>query len=468
MRLSSTFFATILSGILLSCGGSPSGSNVSRGSGTAAISVSLSDPATCAAPQGSYSHIYLTIADVRGNASATASPSDPGWVDLTPNLISNPVQIDMIGSSATQCTLAPLASGTQIQPATFQQFRVLLLDNTQGTRIANNNCATAANCVVLASNSSIQTIGLTNEAQTGIVVPSSQIESGNFPVQLNENKTLHLTVNSCASVVMLSNSQWRLKPALFAGLDVAKSISGKLVDGVSSATISGGTSVVTLQQADASGVDRVLQATLPDSAGNFSFCSVPSGTYDVVAIAINGLGIAYTSTVTTGVQPGSSLGNVPLFQQSGSNQSPATVAGQITTASSTGGTSADLSVSALQSLTIATKPFSFTVPQMSTASPTLSIATAVGSSCPSNTQCATYSLRLPLGAPYIGAFSTSTSGTSYSVASGQTTSLVDAQAFIPGSGNVADCSPSDLSNAISNLSAGNTTSAPTLTFTGCQ
>jgi hypothetical protein len=73
------------------------------------VQVTLSDPATCASPQGPFSHIYVTVTDVLIHQSSTASDNDPGWVDLTPNLKSNPVQVDLLGA-ANQCFLAQLGS----------------------------------------------------------------------------------------------------------------------------------------------------------------------------------------------------------------------------------------------------------------------------------------------------------------------------------------------------------------------
>src|SRR3954466_4780556 len=110
--------ATIVVGTSCSGGGGGGGTGPSKQTGTGTVNVALNDPATCAAPQGPYSHVYLTIADVRANTSATALPTDPGWVDLTPNLSATPVQIDLIGNGALQCTLPLISTGVQVVPAT--------------------------------------------------------------------------------------------------------------------------------------------------------------------------------------------------------------------------------------------------------------------------------------------------------------------------------------------------------------
>jgi len=88
------------------------------GSGTGAISTMISDPATCATPNGPFSHVYVTITDVKAHTSSTANDSDSGWVDLTPNLKNAPKQVDLLGLANNQCFLASLGDAQQIQAGT--------------------------------------------------------------------------------------------------------------------------------------------------------------------------------------------------------------------------------------------------------------------------------------------------------------------------------------------------------------
>src|SRR5215472_1447601 len=61
--------------ILSGCSGS---SNTPMNSSMGAINVMVSDPATCSAPQGQFSHIFVTITDVEINSSASAGSNDSG------------------------------------------------------------------------------------------------------------------------------------------------------------------------------------------------------------------------------------------------------------------------------------------------------------------------------------------------------------------------------------------------------
>src|SRR5512144_2287671 len=237
--------------IIVSCGGGSDTQTISRVMTSSTVNVTVSDPATCAPPQGPYSHIYLTIADVRANTSATATGTDTGWVDLTPNLKSSPVQIDLLSNSAIQCSLPALATGTPVTSANFQSINVILLDNSSGGKVANNRCGAVANCVVLATNNSVEAIAISGESQSGISVPPAQIANGSFTVGSNQTKTLNLSVDSCASLVVQADGQLRLKPVIFAGdTSLASSIAGRVVDGNNLGMITGGNVVVALEQKD--------------------------------------------------------------------------------------------------------------------------------------------------------------------------------------------------------------------------
>lgn len=457
------FLAAVVAALFVVGCGSSSGSSNSM----ASISTSVSDPATCGAPQGPFSHVYVTITDVEIHQSADAAPGDAGWVDLTPSLKSNPKQVDLLAAANNQCFLATLGSNTEIQPGTYQQIRVFLAAN--GTTVAGNQCDVAANCVMLTSDPSNtpHALQLSSESQTGIKIPSGQIAGGKFQVAAGDVKDLNIDFNACASIVVQGNQQYRLKPVLHgaeASLTSA-SIQGMVVDGSTGVAIVGGNTVVALEQNDGTGVDRVIMETVTDSTGQFVFCPVPAGTtYDVVVAAINGAGTAYAATVITGVQSGNSLGHVPLTTAG----APASITGQITTSTGSAGTAADLSLSALQPITENSVTVMITTPLAQQSAATATLTTATGASCPANTDCASYTLSVPASNPSVGAFSTSGNQTPGPPASGAVNYTADAVAFAPGSSSTLDCSPSDLQTSPIAVTAGNSFTAATLFFKGCQ
>jgi hypothetical protein len=450
------------------------GSSTSKSSNTMAnVSTSISDPATCGPPQGPFSHVYVTIADIEIHQSASAAPGDPGWIDLTPSLKSAPKQVDLLAAANNQCFLATLGSATEIQPGTYQQIRVFLAAN--GTAVAGNQCGVADNCVMLTSDPSNTPypIDLSSESQTGIKIAPGQMAGGQFQVAAGNVKDLNIDFNACESIVVEGHGKYRLKPVLHgseAGLN-SDSIQGTVVDGATGAAIVGGNTVVALETNDGTGVDRVIMETVTDANGNFVFCPAPSGTFDVVVSAINGAGTAYAATVITGVQAGNALGKVPMTAAA----APASINGQITTSTGSAATSADLSLSALQPIVLVTSaPLLITTPLAQQSAATATLTTAAGASCPAKTDCVSYTLSVPAANPSVGVFSSSGNQTPAPPASGAVNYTVDAIAFLPGAASLLDCSPSDMrtsqtsTNGALVVTAGTSVTAATLTFTGCQ
>ncbi len=448
---------------LISCGG-----GIRNSMRSATVQLSVSDPATCAAPQGPFSHVFVTITDVRIHQSNSASDTDAGWVDLTPNLAESPVQVDLLGA-ATQCFLKMLGS-SEIQPGAYQQIRILLADHS--TTMGGNQCGGNANCVILASDPmNPQPLELTSESKTGIKIPPGQIAGGKFVVAAGDSKDLDLDFNACSSIVRQGNGGYRLKPVLHAGeVGLQAGISGTVIDTATQTHIVGGNTVVALEQNDGSGVDRVVMETVADSNGTFSFCPVSTGTYDVVVTAINGAGVAYSATVIAGVQSGAALGTVPLTAA----LVPTSVTGTITTSTGSAAASADLSLSALQSVTASGNSSLVTVPLAAQSASTATLMTTPGVACPTNTACVTYTLALPAGNPSIGAFSSSGHQAPAPPAPGLVHYRLDAAAFVPGSAGQPDCNPSAVQTSQTSssgpltVSPGMSVTAATLTFTGCS
>ena len=122
--------------------------------------------------------------------------------------------------------------------------------------------------------------------------------------------------------------------------------------------------------------------TVADNSGLFSFCPVTAGTYDIVAVAVNGKQVAYGATVITGVQPGNALGTVPLVAQTETGTAPGSITGQITTSTGTAATAADIRLSALQAIS---RGMLVTVPLPTQSAGAANVTTAAGTTCPANT-----------------------------------------------------------------------------------
>jgi hypothetical protein len=457
-------------------------STTTPGSTASQVSVMISDPATCRSPSGPYSHVYVTITDVRANVNDSTGDDDSGgdedsggggqnsgWVDLTPNLVKSPKQIDLLGEANDGCFLAALGDAQQLQAGTYRQIRIILAPDD--ATVAHNACGNSANCVVLASDSSVHPLELSSEAKTGIKIPSSHIAGGGFTIGPGQTKDLDIDIIACESIVHHGHGKYRLKPVLHAGevSATSTSINGKVLDGKTGDPVNGSV-LVAVEQKDTGGVDRIQRATLARGDGSFVFCPLPAGTYDVVIVGTRADGALYEPSIITGVSVGSTTGEVDLYAISSAAHSSATLAGKVTSQNnSNAGSVTDVELSVLATLHGSTYTIPL-APSTTQNAATLTVETAPPDStltCPMNTYCADYSMAVSAGSANVGAWTTG--GTKLTPNTTLATYKIDGMASVPSSGGVLDCSPSEMTTPAFTLAAGGVdVSVPTIGFTMCQ
>jgi hypothetical protein len=429
----------------------------------------LSDPATCSGPTGPFAHVYITITDVQANVNSTAGDSDSGWTDLTPGLSSQPKQVDLLGQANPQCFLATLGDTQQLQAGTYQQIRLILADNN--ATVANNACGSSTNCVMLSSDSSVHQLLLSSESKTGLKIPSGQIASGGFAIAAGQTKDLDIDFNTCASIVTEGNGQYRLKPVLHAGevSTTSTSINGKVLDKATGNPVNGQV-LVAIEQPDSTGVDRIVMATLAAGDGSFVFCPIPSGSYDVVIVGETSGGTAYQPSIVTGVANGQTTGTVDLYPAQLGTSGAVQISGAVTSQNSANqATIADAQVSALETAPAGGATYTIPLlPNIQQTTATLALETAAASSCATGTDCVSYSMMLPAGGPYIGAYSAN--GAALSQSAPLAAYVLDGTAFVQSSGGTADCTPSEQKTQTYALTQTGSfvISVQTLAFTQCQ
>lgn len=458
--------------------GCNSGSNTPSTPQVTTVKTTISDPAACQTPNGEFAHVYVTVTDVQASTNGNAGPGDSSFVDLTPTLKAGaPMQIDLLGQANNNCFLASLGSTSELPAGNYQQLRIMLAPDSAAGAVAQNACGSFANCVIL-SDGSTHDLALSSEAKTGLKIPSGQIENGQFVVGTGQTEDLDIDFNTCSSIIKEGNGQYRLKPVLHAGevSTTSTSINGTILSSQTNKPIVGGTVVVAVEQMDQSGVDRVLMTTIADPVtGGFVFCPLMAGTYDIVAVGVDGNGVAYSAGVETGLQPGNAAGNIPLVPSA----VQATINGLITTQNgASGATSADVRVSTLQQATAS--GLLITVPLLPAQNPTAGeYETATGSSCPAGTDCTSYTLQVPASWPNTGAYAPTGALFTQAIALPVTDSIgVRAE----NTDGTPDCSTSEIRITTMipggvgsgipqgplTLTPGGITTAATAAFTGCN
>jgi hypothetical protein len=476
----STLFLVVVGLLLLLWTGCGADVQITSNPPLGRISVSISDPPVCRVPLGNFKNVYVTVRSVQAHISSTATDAMPGWEELAPQLAAQPMQIDLLASPAGGgCTLAQLGRNVGLPVGSYQQIRLILVSNNPapGEPVpANNACGSQGlNCVVLSDNS-IHRLELSSQANTGLKIPPGQIVGGPIRVTEGQHVDLNIDFNTCASIIRQGNGQFRLRPTLTAGQvsTVNTAISGQVVDTTTQQPVAGATVVVAVEQPDADGVDRVVMQTAADANGNFIFCPLPTGTYDVVAVAVSG-NVAYGPTVLLNVPAGTAAGLIPVTPQTGASTAQGTLQGVVSSAGAAGGISIDAAMSALQSVALpggATRPV--TIPTLPGSTETVAtVATPQNVVCPANTFCEQYTLNLPASNPSVGNFSMA--GTTFAgPAAGDVLFTLDARAFATMSGGTPTCSPSrlttdkDQADQPLKLAGGTSVTPKTLSFTGCS
>jgi len=451
------------------------------------VNVSLSDPPSCMPPNGQFVHVYITVRSVQANISSNAGDGDSGWQELAPQLANAPMQIDLFSAPQTTCVLAQLGSNS-LPVGSYQQIRLILVSNTPGAADAvpsQNACAgNGFNCVQL-EDGTFHELQLSSEAKTGLKIPPGQIVGGPLTVTAGQSVDLNIDFNACISIVHEGNGKFRLKPTLTAAQVSANNsgIGGQVMDSVSKAPIKGSVQVA-IEQQDASGVDRIMMQAVADSNGNFRFCPLPTGTFDIVIVAIGPANVPYNATAVLNVPNGTNLGTVPLVAETGAT-APAQLQGVVTATSGTATVSIDATLSALQTvpsggantrqitIPLQTIPATNATPEVdSTGIISVDSTANCPMSAPKNANCANYTLVVPASNPSVGLFSAS--GFTYSTpATGDVLFTVDAHAALPMSGGVPDCMPSEqmaskdaMGNPLKVMPA-TTTNVAEIDFTGC-
>ena len=434
------------------------------------VSIVISDPAACKASGGPFTHVYVTIADIKASTNADAAANDPSFVDLTPGLSAAPQQVDLLGQADSKCFLTSLGVGQQVAAGDYQQVRIFLAPDSQASGISNNACgASYANCLVLTDNS-LHDLVLPSAANQGIQLAANRLINGGLALNAGDQPYIDLNVDVCSSILATADGQYEFNPIVHAGIipSAGSTISGTVVNSKTGQPLSGGNVVVALEQKDAAtGIDRILMRTAAGSDGTFILCPVPQGTYDLVAVGVDGASVSYSAGVETGIQSGQLAGKIPLVP--GSQQG--TLEGLITTQGTGGnplGVSLAVQADALQQ--IATNGTTITVPLLPRQSPyNEAMLTVDGSNCGPGGDCTPFAMQLPTSGPNVVACSEQT--VQFKQQKGRTAAYTaESVAAIPGTGSAAACSAASLRapNGPVTVGAGETAMTSAIKFTQCQ
>src|SRR5260370_13147874 len=256
---------------------------------------------------------------------------------------------------------------------------------------------------------------------TGLKIPPGQLLGGPIQVMAGQSVDLNIDFNACASIVLEGNGTYRLKPTLTAGQVSADNsgIGGQAVDSLTKAPIVGKV-LVAIEQTDKMGIDRIVMQAAADANGNFRFCPLPTGTFDIVIDAVNSNNVPYNATVVLNVPNGTNLNTIPLIAETGAT-APAVLQGFVTATKGASAATADVTLAALQTVspggTSASRQITIPLESIHATRATPAVDSTESISVESNTKCPTespfnancnqYTLVVPASNPNVGVFSSS-------------------------------------------------------------
>lgn len=281
--------------VLAACGGGSGGNGgqtnaIKTG---ATLGVMLTDAPACG-----FDAVYVTVRQARIHRSEDAEEDVDGWTDVN---IDPPRKINLL--DLNNGVAAALGEGP-IGPGTYQQFRLVLVQNDGGT---------LANSVVLS--------GTTTE------LPLETKKSGiklvhEFTVGINERADVLLDFDACKSVVKRGHGHrhdnedgkgtYFLKPVIKITPFLVNASTGtgtgtSSIQGVIAPTLLGSNVAISAQRNG-----TIVQSTAPNQyTGEFTLARLDSGEYDLVVTAdghatalIRGVpASSSTATIGTSAQP---------------------------------------------------------------------------------------------------------------------------------------------------------------------
>ncbi len=459
-------------------------------------------------------HIFVTISDIKAHRSGKGNA---GFVSLTSGA---PQQFDLLFSSnepseAFDMADCPIVSmgGTGLPPGKYQQLSMITVANGSGSDsnpiipAEENACSSLGNTVYncVDTGSGLSPLTVPSGPQTGIKIPASQISRGGFSVVAGQGLDLDVDVDACRSLVVhgphgqvrgshgnhgkhgrpSGSASYMFKPVLHAGeVALQPIIVGNVVAGtVSSGKVTAGTTVVpnasvfletepsapNVPEASPTAgttslaVNDVVAEATTDSDGNFAFCPVPVGTYDIVIDSqkVPESNNASDATITTGVTVAASGGpNDLVIPVVAGSTGAATLSPQVTTTSaSPPGTGDDIAFQGTQGFgTDSANQAPIPLFSGSALSPVATASNGCSSACPSGTNCACFTIVMPPDNPVTGA-----AGETYTAgATGTNYSLFGAATKI--GSTTPECTQAELVSA----PHASPLPTPTLSFTGCN
>lgn len=194
----------------VSSGTNPCSLNQTNGNVRTQITVSLTRPASD--EPATIRHIFVTLQGIEANPSATAGEDTPGWQELAPKLVAQPMQLDLLASSSDSHELDIL--GDAAVPAdAYRQIRLRLSSNQVGDSVSQeNSCGNVGSNCIVTSDGHVRPLIL-DTGLSQMQVTSDRISGGSVRIFPETNVDLKIEFNPQSSLFIPTNEAVRFVPA---------------------------------------------------------------------------------------------------------------------------------------------------------------------------------------------------------------------------------------------------------------
>lgn len=196
----------------VSTGTNPCSLNQTNGNVRTQMTASLTRPASDGS--ATIQHIFVTLQGIEANPSATAGENSPGWQELAPKLVAQPVQLDLLASSSDPHELDILGDAT-VPADAYRQIRLRLSSNQIGTDESisqENSCGNVGSNCIVTSDGYVRPLVL-DTGLSQMHVSSDRISGGFFRIFPETNVDLKIQFNPQSSLFIPTSEAVRFVPA---------------------------------------------------------------------------------------------------------------------------------------------------------------------------------------------------------------------------------------------------------------
>ena len=184
--------------------------------GNVRLQISASSAAAKSGGLPEVRHIFVTIRGIEASANAFADANSPDWRELTPDLATQPVQVDLLSPSGESCEGISFESAA-VPADTYRQIRLSLAQiqpDESDSATPGNSCGMAGpNCVVT-SDGAIRSlvVNSANAEFSPMQISPDHIRGGFFQILPDTTANLRIDFNSQSSLFVPAGEAVRMVP----------------------------------------------------------------------------------------------------------------------------------------------------------------------------------------------------------------------------------------------------------------